>query len=127
MGSYFEPVLTEEQMAAYLDGMLSVEENNMVEDLISSSPEMEEILDVIDSVDSSFIYEYDTEIPLECMVDDFSLPDIDFDDIHSDEYDDGEVYDEYDDEHHEWHYQDDSLVTDQEDSSIEDEYDDMSV
>ena len=62
MGHYFEPVLTEEQMAAYLDGMLSAEENNMIEELISSSPAMEEIQDAIDSVDSSYIDEYDTEI-----------------------------------------------------------------
>ena len=31
MGNYFEPVLSEEQMAAYLDGMLSTEENKLNE------------------------------------------------------------------------------------------------
>ena len=78
MGNYFEPVLSEEQMAAYLDGMLSVEENNMVEELISSSPEMEEIQDAIDSVDAIYLYESNNEIPIECMADDFSLPDMSY-------------------------------------------------
>ena len=76
MGNYFEPVLSEEQLAAYLDGMLSAEENNMVEELISSCPEMAEIQDAIDSVDATYLYESDDEIPIECMADDFSLPDI---------------------------------------------------
>lgn len=76
MGNYFEPVLSEEQMAAYLDGMLSAEDCNMVEELIDSDPEMVEIQDAIDSVDTTYLYESDDEIPIECMADDFSLPDM---------------------------------------------------
>ncbi|MGN0213325.1 MAG: hypothetical protein ACI4AH_00775 [Muribaculaceae bacterium] len=76
MGNYFEPVLTEEQMAAYLDGMLTDEESSMVEELISSVPELSEIEDVIASVDASYIIEVDNEVPIECMADDFVLPEI---------------------------------------------------
>lgn len=76
MANYFEPVLSEEQMAAYLDGMLSIEESNMVEELISSSPEMEEIHDTIDTIDSTYINEPQNEVPIECMADDFILPEV---------------------------------------------------
>lgn len=76
MGNFYNPVLTEEQMAAYLDGMLTTEENNMVEELISFSPEMKEIQEAVDAVDVSFIYNSDIEVPIECLADDFSLPDI---------------------------------------------------
>lgn len=106
MEKYFEPVLSEEQMAAYLDGMLSDEENDMIEGLIISNPELMEIQDVIDSVDSNYIYITDDEIPIECIADDFSLPEIssDFNEIvmnygleddFSDEfYDENSVYNE---------------------------------
>ena len=76
MENYIKPVLSEEQMAAYLDGMLSAEENEMVEELIYLNPEMEEIQESIDSIDSTYIYEVDNEVPIECMADDFSLPQI---------------------------------------------------
>lgn len=84
MATYFEPVLTEEQLAAYLDGMLSPEESNMVEEIIASDPEMEEILETIDSIDSSYINEVDNELPIECLADDFSLPDTDIYNHHED-------------------------------------------
>lgn len=76
MANYFEPILSEEQMAAYLDGMLSIEESNMVEELISSVPEMEEIRDTIDFIDSTYINESENEVPIECMADDFILPEV---------------------------------------------------
>lgn len=85
MESYFEPVLSEEQLAAYLDGMLSDEESNMVEEQISSTPEMEEILEAVDAVDNAYIYESDNEVPIECQADDFSLPVIDEEYIQSDD------------------------------------------
>ena len=102
MGNYFEPVLSEEQMAAYLDGMLSTEESNMVEELIESCPEMKEIQNAIDSVDSLFVFETNEEIPIECLADDFSLPSIDYNDhqtigSYSSEDDvDNELYNHYD-------------------------------
>ena len=34
MGKYFDFALTEEQIAAYLDGMLNAEQSNMVEQMI---------------------------------------------------------------------------------------------
>lgn len=79
MENYIKPALSEEQMAAYLDGMLSTEESEMVEELIYANPEMEEIQDSIDSIDSTFIYEADNEVPIECLADDFVLPHIGFD------------------------------------------------
>lgn len=79
MGNYFEPVLSEEQLAAYLDGILSTSESNMVEGLISSDPEMQEIQDAIDSVDYTFLYDIDEEVPIECVADDFTLPDVELD------------------------------------------------
>jgi len=83
MGNYFNYVLSEEQMAAYLDGMLSAEESNMIEELIDSNSEMVEIQDAIDAVDLTYLYETNYEIPIECMADDFSLPDIGYEDSHN--------------------------------------------
>ena len=74
MGNYVEQVLTEEQYAAYLDGMLTPEESYMVEEIIASVPGMEEIQDAMDSIDSSYIHEIDNEVPIECLADDFVLP-----------------------------------------------------
>lgn len=79
MENYFEPVLSAEQMAAYLDGMLSTEESNMVEGVIELSPDMMEIQEMVDTIDSTLIYEIDNEIPIECLADDFSLPEMNYD------------------------------------------------
>lgn len=90
-------MLSEEQMAAYLDGMLSTEETTYVEQQIDGSPELAEIQDTIDDVDSAYL-DFDDdieELPLECIADDFQLPTvgtIDYDDSQplQDEYADGE-------------------------------------
>ena len=135
MGNYFEPVLSEEQMAAYLDGMLSTEENNMVEELIDSNPEMAEIQDVIDSVDATYLYENDDEIPIECMADDFSLPNIGNVDHHeTDYYDEDEHFDadSYNDDYgnqdslDDVEYQDESSETEFNNLFVDDGYDDIS-
>ena len=76
MGGYIESILSEEQMAAYFDGMLSTHESNMVEDLIASVPELQELQDDIDMVDDSYLYTIDEDVPIECMADDFELPEI---------------------------------------------------
>lgn len=134
MGNYFEPVLSEEQMAAYLDGMLSTEENNIVEDIIGTSPEMMEIQDAVDSVDSTYIDEINEEIPIECMADDFSLPDVGYDyhtvaPSNTDAYignEENDVSSEYQDDSFEADYQDDSLEDGNEDSFINMEFEDVS-
>lgn len=79
MENYFKPVLSEEQMAAYLDGMLSTEESAMVEEQIMADPEMQEIQDSIDDVDTSLAaYDETQELPLECLSDNFELPAINY-------------------------------------------------
>lgn len=134
MGNYFEPVLSEEQMAAYLDGMLSTEESNMVEELIDSNPEMVEIQEAMDSVDTTYLYVTNDEIPIECLADDFSLPYIDQgEDNHAVSYDSDEYYDsdsyneEYDnqDNAYETDYEDDSSDSNHDDSFSEDGYNDI--
>lgn len=127
MATYFEPVLSEEQMAAYLDGMLSPEESNMVEEIIASTPEMEEILETIDSVDSAYIYEADEEIPIECFADDFSLPDMDYYDQHKDpdQQEDSINYGDYG--HHEGHgHHEDNGTTDDLSGNVYNDTDDDS-
>lgn len=132
MGNLCNPVLSEEQMAAYLDGMLSTEDNNMVEELIDASPEMDEIRDVIDSVDYNYIYECDNEVPIECMADDFTLPavDADFsssDDMFSEELYSSEMsYDELSDEQNNEDYMDGSTDMGNEEHFHDDEYDVLS-
>jgi hypothetical protein len=135
MGNYFEPVLSEEQMAAYLDGMLSTEESNMVEEVIDSNPEMVEIQDVIDSVDNTFLYVTNDEIPIECLADDFSLPDIGHgEDYHANisydtNYDDTDSFNEEQDNQdnvYDTEYIDESSISENDDSFLEDGYNDIS-
>lgn len=136
MENYCEPVLSEEQMAAYLDGMLSPEESYMVEETINSNPEMVEIQNVIDSVDSTYIYEIDQEIPIECMADDFSLPEISYDYSHfednntdeyvSDQYDDDDNCD-YNDEYDNTGFQNGSFTAEDDYSSVDNEFGDLPI
>ncbi len=130
MGNYFEPILSEEQMAAYLDGMLSTEESNMVEELIDSNPEMVEIRDAIDSVDLTYLYEPNEEIPIECMADDFSLPVLGYEDSRTtfsfeaaEEDDDADNYNEdndYLDNPNDIEYQDEDSESGENDSFLDD-------
>lgn len=77
MGKYFEPALNEEQIAAYLDGMLTEEENEIVESVIDNDEQMQEIMDDMDTVDTAYLgYDQDEDIPLELISDDFALPDV---------------------------------------------------
>lgn len=131
MGNLCNPVLSEEQFAAYLDGMLSTEDNNMVEELIDAIPEMDEIRDVIDSVDYNYIYECDNEVPIECMADDFTLPTIDTDfgssdDTFSDERYSEMEYDELSDEQDDEDYMDDSADIGNDEPFHDSEYDVLS-
>lgn len=68
--------------------MLSTEESNMIEELIDSNPEMVEIQDAIDSVDDTFLYVINEEIPMDCLADEFSVPDIG----HGEDYHDADCY-----------------------------------
>ena len=81
MGNYIETLLSEEQMAAWLDDMLTDEESRMVEELLSNSSELQEIQDAIDAVDMTAVYDADEEVPVECLADDFTLPAIGLDEL----------------------------------------------
>ncbi len=77
MEKYFNYPLSEEQMAAYLDGMLDSEQSSMVEDMIASDFDMQQIEEALDAVDSSYIlHDQNEEVPLELLADDFTLPEI---------------------------------------------------
>ena len=134
MVNYFEPILSEEQLAAYLDGMLSSEESTMVEKIIASDPEMEEIQEAIDSIDSTYIIETGEDIPIECLADDFILPDMDeynhSDDVlyHPDDSSEGlcEDTDDYQNDHDGLDCQDDVSGLEHEDVFIDNNFDDIS-
>ena len=75
MENYFNPMLSGEQMAAFLDGMLTTDESTMVEEQIEDNPQLQEIQSSIDDIDSTLIgYDETSELPLECISDDFTLP-----------------------------------------------------
>lgn len=89
MTPHFQTALSEEQMAAYLDGMLSADESCIVESTIDSYPELQEIQEAMDEVDASYIaYDATDEIPVECLSDDFTLPHIGIDYVEEDYTDD---------------------------------------
>ena len=105
MENYFSPLLSEEQMAAYLDGMLTTEENNYIEEQIMYDPALQEIQDSLDDVDAELIaYDETQELPLECISDDFQLPVIDYD-MMSDE--DGGIIDSDNDTYSDDYYEND--------------------
>lgn len=136
MANYFEPVLSEEQMAAYLDGMLSEVESGMVEELIASDPEMEEIIDTFDSVDTAMIYEDDDEIPIECLADNFTLPYMesgsntynyyDHDDTHGhvDAFEHDDIYVHHEDDYEPVHEENDNYFDDYQDGEGDTDYQD---
>ena len=97
MRNYNQPMLSEEQMAAYLDGMLDQEEAAYVGQQIDNDPVLTEIQDSIDDVDASYLaYDDAEELPIECLTDDFDLPIIDG---YTEDYDNdySDVDDDYDD------------------------------
>lgn len=97
MDKNFDPALTEEQLAAYLDGMLTDEENVVVENVIDNDEQMQGVMNDIDHTDSAYLnYDQNEDIPLEIMSDDFTLPEVGvygYDDNTSEET--GSDYDEY--------------------------------
>lgn len=113
MGNYMETLLSEEQLAAYLDGMLSTAECCAVEDMIANDTMLTDITDCIDDVDMILVND-DEEIPLECMADDFVLPDIIDDTFETDEEQDGSVESDSEDMY-------DSEETQQDDTLLDEE------
>lgn len=107
MGNYIETLLSEEQMAAWLDDMLTDEESKMVEELLSNNTELQELQDAIDAVDITAVYDADEEVPVECLADDFTLPTIGLDDPSTTEYEEG---------------QDDNLDIHQDDDTVQDDF-----
>lgn len=70
--------LSEEKMAAYLDGMLKAEAAMMVGLAIIDNSELLQIQNSIDDVDATLLTENnDIEIPAECLSEDFELPFVD--------------------------------------------------
>ena len=143
MERYFDFSLTEEQMAAYLDGMLDSEESNMVESLIASDPDLQQIEEDLDAIDSTYIAQDPTEeLPVEVLADDFSLPEIDGTDHLFDNHEDSmhdDVVDTHDadggthdgdeslDQDHDSDQDDDddTVVSDQDDTATDDLTEDM--
>ena len=131
MSNFFRHLLSEEQMAAYLDGMLTTEESSYVEEQIMDEPALLEIQDSLDDVDAELIaYDETQELPLECISDDFQLPLIDYG-MMSEE--DGDIIDSdndsYSDDYYESDengYQEDQADYDQGQSYSDSSFDDMS-
>lgn len=100
MEKAFDLPLTEEQMAAYLDGMLDSEQSSMVEDLIGNDFDLQQIEDAVDAVDAAYLnLDPSDELPLECLADNFVLPEIALaDDLYIDHNDDDHAdHDDIDD------------------------------
>lgn len=107
MDNYFYPSVSEETIAAWLDGMLSAEDESLFLEECTNNADIQELLDANDQVDESFeeMIENGYELPDEFRSD-FDIPKIYSGSADGDEY----VYDEvvpYD-------YNDDSDVDDEE-------------
>ena len=84
MDKEFMPPLSIEEFAAYLDGNLSEDEMNRIDALVSTNPEMEELVDIADEVDEDVqIYmqdEFAYEADVTALDDsDFDIPNLDAD------------------------------------------------
>lgn len=123
MGRYDIFSLTEEQMAAYLDGMLNAEQSNMVEELIASDEDLQQIQDALDAVDSTFIgLDPAEDVPLECLADDFVLPEIPMVDDIAHGHDDMENNDD-DANHNDFAHISDDVTQDDNIADAGDDYD----
>lgn len=74
--------LSVERFAAYLDGNLSPEEMNDMEMLIAGNPEMEDLVQLSDSIDEQILrleFEGASDAPSNAFLDsdDFEIPDLD--------------------------------------------------
>lgn len=85
MTDYYDPLpFSEEQFAAWLDGTMSPDEEQLFMQECASNPDMQLLLDANDNIDDSFeeMVANGYEVPEELYADDFQLPEIgDFDDV----------------------------------------------
>ena len=84
MDKYFMPPVSIEKFAAYLDGNLSEDEMNSIDALVSTNPDMEELVAVSDEVDEDIqVYmqdEFAYEADMTALEDsDFDIPNLDAD------------------------------------------------
>ena len=85
MTDYYDPLpFSEEQFAAWLDGTMSPDEEQLFMQECASNPDMQFLLDANDNIDDSFeeMIANGYEMPEELYADSFQLPEIgDFDDV----------------------------------------------
>ena len=85
MTDYYAPLpFSEEQFAAWLDGTMSPDEEQLFMQECASNPDMQSLLDANDNIDDSFeeMIANGYEMPEELYADSFQLPEIgDFDDV----------------------------------------------
>lgn len=85
MTDYYDTLpVSEEQFAAWLDGTMSPDEEQLFMQECASNPDMQFLLDANDNIDDSFeeMVANGYEVPEELYADDFQLPEIgDFDDV----------------------------------------------
>ncbi|WP_440421796.1 hypothetical protein [Prevotella merdae] len=85
MTDYYDPLpFSEEQFAAWLDGTMSPDEEQLFMQECASNPDMQSLLDANDNIDDSFeeMIANGYEMPEELYADSFQLPEIgDFDDV----------------------------------------------
>lgn len=85
MTDYYDPLpFSEEQFAAWLDGTMSPDEEQLFMQECASNPDMQFLLDANDNIDDSFeeMIAYGYEMPEELYADSFQLPEIGgFDDV----------------------------------------------
>ena len=84
MDKYFMPPVSIEKFAAYLDGNLSDDEMNRIDALVSTNPDMEELVAISDEVDEDIqVYmqdEFAYEADMTALEDsDFDIPNLEAD------------------------------------------------
>lgn len=100
MSDQYNPVITEETFAAWLDGTLSYEHENLFLEFCSNNKELQDLLDANDQIDEDYENMIDVgyDLPYE-FNSDFEIPSIGYstenDDIYSDEQ--IEIYDQDED------------------------------
>ena len=85
MDKNFMPPVSIEKFAAYLDGNLSDDEMNRIDALVSTNPDMEELVAISDEVDEDIQIYMQDEFAYEADM--TALEDSDFDEDMDDEFD----------------------------------------
>lgn len=101
MDTYFYPTISEEKFAAWLDGMLSAEDESLFLEASVNNAEIQELLDANDQVDESFedLVDNGYELPDEFNTE-FAIPEIynDSTEIEDYAYNEVEPYESDDDD-----------------------------